>query len=127
MDELMINTKGRKEKTREGLIDMLVEVLSDEDSSGRNGPEFLSFAAKRHFGIDLNADNWWVKYLTKDVIRFTEDNYLRELLSSIDVESEEALAWFAYAQRQGMYDTYTAFGVDYDGTHVLAVSFAYLN
>lgn len=125
-DFITLNTKGRKEKTKEGLVSMLVDVLSDEDTSGRNGPEYLSIGAKRHFGIDLDADNWWVNYPDKDVVRFTDDNYLRELLLDTQTENEEALAWFAYSIRRAMCDEYTAFGCDYDGTHVLAVSFAVL-
>lgn len=56
---MIIKIAYRKKFDREGLIDMIQEVLSDDDTNGKNGLEYLSEEAEKYLTEkDVPIDKW---------------------------------------------------------------------
>ena len=89
---MILKTSIVKEQTKEAMLDALVSVMSDEDSNGNNGLEYLWEDARAFWGLPKNIA---VLPITEDLSRYTNDNYLRELGLKMNVSLEE-LANFYY-------------------------------
>lgn len=95
MTEIYLRTATRKDMSKQGLINTLLSVFSDEDTNGNNGIEYLSSAAAEYFNIDI--DNIKTDTHTEaELQKYTTDNYhaamWKELSDEPEITEDEIVA-----------------------------------
>ena len=81
---LYVNTAIVDGDRREDLLLALQSIMSDDDTNGSNGIEYLWGAAREWFKYDPDID--YERTLSdEEEMRFTNDNYLFEKIMSLQI------------------------------------------